>query len=57
LDVGIVSFGENLSVTVGLADSVENFATLVGDVLTVDDLEEFNDFNDARKVYELFHAL
>ncbi len=57
MDVGIVSFGENLSVTVGLADSVENFATLVGDVLTVDDLEEFNDFNDARKVYELFHAL
>jgi hypothetical protein len=46
LDVGIISFEDDLHVTVGLADSVENFATPKGIADTVDDLAEFKDVED-----------
>jgi hypothetical protein len=46
LDVGFISFGDDLQVTVGLADFVENFATPEGNFETVNELAEFNDFED-----------
>ncbi len=44
--LGIVSFGDNLQITVWLVDSVDNFTTLEGDVETVYEFAKFNDVED-----------